>query len=483
MALEPVGNLLVRGGVLVGPEGVGDDGRCRGRRADVRITAGVVAEVGAQLRPREGEEVLEVAGAAVLPGLHDHHLHLRAMMAARRSVQVGPPEVADASSMVAALRGAPVDEQGWRRAVGYHESVAGELDRWVLDAMVPGAKVRVQHRSGVLWVVSSAGVEELGLDEVDDDRVERDGGGRVTGRLWRMDGWLQLRLGTGDVLDEDAAVGAELASWGVTGVTDATPGLDAAAVAGLAGSVTTGRMGLRLCVMCAPGVALPAHPLIERGPQKILLDDDRLPVVDELVATVRRAHDAGVPVAMHCVTAVQLALALAALTEAGAVAGDRIEHAAVVPASAVAALAALGVTVVINPGLLHARGDTYRRELPPREHAELHRAASLLAGGVALAAGTDAPLGPADPWVAVHGAHRRQTVSGATMGVSERLPLAAALGLFLGRARAPARRRQLAVGEPGDLCVLGGADLPAPAGRGGPVAATVVAGRVVHRSG
>ena len=34
----------------------------------------------------------------------------------------------------------------WLRGTGYHESVAGELDRHALDRWVPARPVRVQHR-------------------------------------------------------------------------------------------------------------------------------------------------------------------------------------------------------------------------------------------------------------------------------------------------------------------------------------------------
>ena len=64
--------------------------------------------------------MVDAAGGALLPGLHDHHVHLMAMAAARDSVDVG-------TAGLAALRTAPGDD--WVRAVGYHESIAGPLDR------------------------------------------------------------------------------------------------------------------------------------------------------------------------------------------------------------------------------------------------------------------------------------------------------------------------------------------------------------------
>ena len=70
-------------------------------------------------------------------------------------MEVGPAQIRGARALSAALAKAPVDSSGWRRAVGYHESVAGDLDRMALDALAPQGLVRVQHRSGSMWIVMS----------------------------------------------------------------------------------------------------------------------------------------------------------------------------------------------------------------------------------------------------------------------------------------------------------------------------------------
>jgi len=66
----------------------------------------------------------------------------------------------------AVLADAGAGEDGWIRAVGYHDSVAGELDRDALDALNavdPATPLRIQHRSGVLWILNSAGLARVGL--------------------------------------------------------------------------------------------------------------------------------------------------------------------------------------------------------------------------------------------------------------------------------------------------------------------------------
>jgi predicted amidohydrolase YtcJ len=145
-------------------------------------------------------------------------------------------------------------------------------------------------------------------------------------------------------------------------------------------------------------------------------------------------------------------------------------------------LARSRLTVVTNPGFVYTRGDSYLEEVDERDVPSLYRCASLLDAGVTVAAGTDAPFGGADPWTAVRAAVSRSTRRGRTLGAPEAVPLATALGLFTGAATAPGHLRSVSVGQPGDLCLLADGAVPEP-GQPNPVAATVVAGRVVHRAG
>ena len=62
-------NILITGGTIVDPTGE--------RRADVRIAAGRIAEVGDGLVPVDGEQVFDATGRIVCPGFVDLHTHLR----------------------------------------------------------------------------------------------------------------------------------------------------------------------------------------------------------------------------------------------------------------------------------------------------------------------------------------------------------------------------------------------------------------------
>jgi predicted amidohydrolase YtcJ len=362
----------------------------RSDELDVLVDGDRIVAVGSGL---DGDEVLEVG--AVLPGLHDHHLHLLAMAAARDSLDVGglrSPEAFDA-----ALAGSEAT-----RVIGYHEHDHGALDA---DRV---AGRRVQHATGAAWFTAA-------------------------------DGW---RYGPNPASEADvdlAAVGRDLLAVGVTGVTDATPSTDTAAVRRLA--------ELPQRVVVTGGLALPVDDDLPRGPVKLVVADHELPALDDLAAAIALAHDRGRPVAVHCVTASALALLLAAWDEVGSRPGDRVEHGAVIPPAALAPLQRLGVTVVTQPNLVRERGHRYAVEVDPVDQPDLWRCGSLLAAGIPVGGGTDAPYGRADPWAAMAAAVERDP--------AEALRPERALALFLSPLDDPGGPpRRLEPGAPAELCVL-----------------------------
>jgi predicted amidohydrolase YtcJ len=422
------------------------DGSTTDIRLDERIT-----EVAAELTKRPGELVFDAAGGTVIPGLHDHHVHLRSAAAALTSTRVGPAEVHSREDLARALRTATVRNDGWIRAVGYHEAVAGPLDRAVLDELSPSVPVRVQHRSGVLWTLNSAGLERVGLEDHPDGRL------RSSDRSWS------------DTLQRDdtglADVSRQLCGYGVTGVTDATPDFEVGDIVKLIEAHRHGELRQRVNCL-APG-------------KRILHDADL--DLDELATWIAGRHAQDAPVAVHCVTAAQLVVTLSALRSAGTHPQDRIEHAAVVPDDNVADLANLGVTVVTQPNFVAERGDQYLADVPAREQHELWRLASLLRAQVPVALSTDMPFGHADPWAVMRAAVHRTTASGAVLGADECVSAREALTMFFGKASRPTEPRRIEPGQPGDLVVLGASPTEVfEELDSGMVAATVIAGQLTE---
>jgi len=420
---------------------------------DVRLVDGLIVEMGAGLARRADEVVLDAQGGALLPGLHDHHLHLYSLAAARASIPCGPPRVHTPHQLRAALHAAAMDDrQPWLRGVGYHETVAGEIDRDWLDANGPARPLRIQHRSGRLWLLNSLALEALASGE-GDDPLERIAG-RATGRLYDADDWLRQRLPR--QRPSLQGVSRLLASYGVTAVTDTTPQNSAATWQDFAAAQARGDLRQALMVMGDGSLdAASDQPGLLRGAHKFHLHEHELPDFEALCADIERSHRAGRGAAFHCVTRTDLVFALAALQASGGHPGDRIEHASVAPPELLSALRAQGVTVVTQPHFIQERGDAYRLEVAAEDQPWLYRLRGLLEAGIPLAGGSDAPFGEPSPWAAMQAAVSRRTQGGAVMGAAEALTPEQALALFTTPLDAPgALPRRIAVGAAADLCLL-----------------------------
>jgi predicted amidohydrolase YtcJ len=99
--------------------------------------------------------------------------------------------------------------------------------------------------------------------------------------------------------------------------------------------------------------------------------------------------------------------------------------------------------------------------------------AELLSAGVALVFGSDAPVAPLDPWVAMAAAVGRDR---------GREPWHPEQRISAGDALAASVESRIAVGEPADLVVVDRDPLASDAAelRSMPVAATMLAGRFTH---
>ncbi len=74
-----------------------------GVRTDVVVDGGTVRDLAPGLVRPPGVDEVDGRGGALLPGLHDHHVHLAALAAATASVRVGPPDVTSVEDLASAL--------------------------------------------------------------------------------------------------------------------------------------------------------------------------------------------------------------------------------------------------------------------------------------------------------------------------------------------------------------------------------------------
>jgi len=460
---------------------------------DVLLRDGRVAAIGPDLAAAAGPhaEHVPLDGRWLMPGLWDAHVHLTQWALARRRLDVaGATSAAHAVALVGARlasgpppSGTALVGFGFRDALWPDEPTAALLDAVVGDTPV----VLVSGDLHCGWA-STAGLRFLGL------------GAHPTGVL-REGEWLPLQGaidhvpdGVADELVDDACRAA--AARGVVGVVDLEIADNAAAwrrrAAARPGWVRV-RAGvwedyLDRVVREDLHTGDPLGGLVEQGPLKVITDgslntrtafcrdpypgtDDRgiLAVTPEhLVPLMAHASRHGLRCAIHAIGDAANTLALDAFAASGA--AGSIEHAQLLTWADVSRFAELGVTASIQPE--HAMDD---RDVADRlwtgrtdrafAFGALHRA------GVRLALGSDAPVAPLDPWIALDAAVTRSRDGRTPWHPEQVLERRAALESSVdGRGLVPL------AGSPADLVVLDADPLTAPL-RTMPVAGTLVAGR------
>ncbi|MFH0727323.1 MAG: amidohydrolase family protein [Pseudomonadota bacterium] len=136
----------------------------------------------------------------------------------------------------------------------------------------------------------------------------------------------------------------------------------------------------------------------------------------------------------------------------------RIEHAFLCPPPLIARLAALGIHIVTQPGFLHDNGDRYLETVPEEKQSYLYPIDSLMRKGITVAAGSDCPVGPPNPFAGLHGAVSRTTMKGKSLGSPECMALQDALPLYTCNAARSAFEEaikgSIALGKTADLILL-----------------------------
>jgi len=416
---------------------------------DLRVADGHIVAIAPQLERQSGEDIIDAKGCALIPGLHDHHMHLLALASALQSLDCNGSHDALAAQLAMRCNEKPTEIRG----INYHPGEHDNIDRVWLDRICADTPVRIQHQSGRLWILNSAAIAHINADAPFPDGVERNENGELTGRFYHADNWLRDHLPR--VVPALGDVSRKLAACGVTGLTDAGPDNDDSTAQLLLQAQAGGDLLQNVLLMGSAELSNVDEPLLKRGAQKIYLKENHLPDLDALCDVIRHSHRKLRPVAFHCATRVELQVALSALRETGVNAGDRIEHASVADEDALEQITELGITVVSQPHFIAERGDRYRAQVEHDDQPFLYRAQGFLQAGIPFAGGTDAPYGHYDPWRSMQAATERCTPSTHVMGIEERLTPMQALALYLGDSLDPGRTlRQLSPGQPADLCLL-----------------------------
>ncbi len=464
---------------------------------DVLIEDGLITATGAVARPA-GVRAVDGGGRWLIPGLWDAHVHLGQWALASRRLDLSRTSCAqDVLALVAraAALGRPVVGMGQRDGTWTRQVTVTELDAVCGD--VPVVLVNGDFHHG--WL-NTAALDALGLARRDVvvaeaewfaayPRVADLEGPAVPADYQRV---LTTATAQGVVGLVDFEFGAPWTDWAQRW----HEGCDSVRVrwSPYAGQLDAVRAaGLRT------GAALPAagqdggtDDRLTVGSLKIISDGSlgsrtawcREPYADtggfgapnqpedELVAIIAEGYRNGLSVATHAIGDRALETALAAYAATGA--GGSIEHAQLTTPRAIADLARLGLVASVQPAHLLDDHETTDRVWADRAE-RCFTLRSMLDHGVRIAIGSDAPVAPLDPWLAIATAVHRGQPGDEPWHREQAITTAEAIAACVDG-------RRVAVGQPGDVALLQADPLASDAAglRNMRVALTAVAGRVVH---
>jgi predicted amidohydrolase YtcJ len=473
---------------------------------DVLVEDGAVTSIGQGLE-NTGGDVIEAEGRWLIPGLWDQHVHL-----GQWTLTSSRLDLASADSPEAAVRrtqqraaehpGRPVIGWGHRSATWHRAPTVSDLDLAVPDVpvvLICGdghhawlnsralTALDLPHRDGVVaefeWF---AAYNRLGA--LTDDSASSPAAYRQTleaaaamGVVGMVDfefgapvsDWTDRWAHGADLLRVQVATYAEhlddvIASGLRTG--DALPGCDGLATMGPLKIISDGSINTRTAWCCSP--------YADGGDLEHPAGQPNLPA-SELQQLMRRAHASGLEVATHAIGDAAVDAALTAYAET--LARGSIEHAQLINRADVDRMARLGLRASVQPAHLLDDRDITEQYWPDRAE-RCFALRWMLEGGVTLALGSDAPVSPLDPWLAMGAAVHRSADFREAWHPEQALTAREAL------AASTNGLGTVAVGHPGDLALLdsdpleevGDAAETASRLRSMRVSATVVAGRLVH---
>jgi predicted amidohydrolase YtcJ len=466
--------------------------------SNIHVRDGLVSRITAADELPRGIRVVDFGGRYAIPGLWDEHVHMTQWALAANRIDLSPAESArDAVDLVRSRisgTGGALTVVG----VGFRDAVWGDAPGLeLLDGATQGVPTAlISHDLHCVWL-NSAAAERYGVQPDEAGLLREDAAFALTRELGRLpddvvDGWVRAASGAAAARGIVGVVDFEM-TWNrdvwlrrVAGGFDSfrvdagvyPEDLERAAAAGMrTGQLLDGGAGL-----------------LGAGPLKVLIDGSLntrtaycvdpyphggrgiLTVSEaELLALLVRARESGFVPAVHAIGDAANRVALDAFAAAGI--RGRVEHAQFVRREDFSRFGELGLTASVQPA--HALDD--RDAADANWGGRTDRAfplRSLLEAGASLALGSDAPVAPLDPWLAMSAATTRARQDGRGPWHPEQAITRQEAIVASTRGRGRVR-----VGEAADIAVLDGDPLEVPDSVFAemPVAATLAAGRFTYR--
>jgi predicted amidohydrolase YtcJ len=478
--------------------------------------------------------VIDLEGAAVVPGFVDSHVHFGHFALARQQVDLDAAATLDQAFAILQQRARELPPAAWIQGRGWDRNRWGRLPtRHDLDRATGGRAAALSSHDGHSLWLSSAALQAAGLTRDTPAPaggvIERETDGQPAGVVFENAQDL-VRPRIPEPTDAELRSAVEEAlklagSFGLTGIHNLE---DARTRRAFQAIEAAGQLTLRVCHGVARGELKEARErglrsgagsdLVRIGPVKLFADgalgsrtawmlepyegtsDEGYRGVStlepaELDEALHLAADAGLDVAVHAIGDAAVRGVLDAYERNQEAYPPlrqrllRIEHAQIVHPDDVPRFAKLGVIASMQP--IHATADwrTADEHWGSRSrHGYAWR--SLLQAGATLAFGTDAPVESIEPLVSLHAATTRRDTSGEPANgwyPQERLTLEEAVRAYTRGAAAAegalARRGMLSAGMDADLVVLDRDPFAADDIGQIRVALTMVGGRITFEGG
>ncbi|TMB89944.1 MAG: amidohydrolase [Chloroflexi bacterium] len=393
--------------------------------------------------------MIDLGGAAVLPGFNDAHAHVVYYGLTRFGADLGGARsVADIAARLR-VHGRALKKGEWQHGMGYRGDELAELrapHRTELDLATGGRPAYIDERGGHSRVANTAALEAAGLMAPGADppggRIVRDRNGLPNGLLLESAMRLVADVEPPPRIDrrEQGILAAQglFLSRGVTSVGAAVNRGFADDLRAYQRLAEGAQLKMRVngflsweLLEAASGLGVRAAfggPILRGGPIKVFVDGGAERVAmrsgggvwrtapDELRELVARATSAGLQVAAHAIGDGAIEAMCDAVEAAGGVAlRHRVEHCTICPPDLQARLGRLRMVAVMQP--LAARFGRVASALffPARDRTHLAPHAPLLKAGVALAFSSDLPVTTdPNPWPGIRAATEDQ-VNGITL--------------------------------------------------------------------
>ncbi len=451
------------------------------------VCHGLIAGLGREREVRQmagrHTQIVDLEGAALLPGLVDSHTHLMMYAYLIRGIDLSEPRIRRIKDILARVseEAAAKPPGTWIQGYRFAEFRLAEKrypTREELDSAAPSHPVILYHTSFHACVLNSQALKKIGIGRhtlaepggvIEKDPVS----GEPTGALFEATMMRVFNQRLGEDLDKMSSAervamcarGTEaFARAGLVGTADAAvspAALDAYQEAARADALKI-RVYLMIDLMSSDALIQSGirtgfgNDRLRIGPIKVFADggmSSRTAAVsaayltpphgrglklyprEELRAIVNRLHALGYQIAVHAQGDAALDDALEAFESVlGRVSSNplrhRIEHAGCLYPALLKRAAALKIGVSSQPAFFTHLGDGFIEAFGEDKAQHLYPFKSMLRAGIPLGGSSDCPVIPHDPRVGLRDAVLRKTSSGAPIGLQESLTVTEALRMF-----------------------------------------------------